>query len=100
MTTELQDKDWNRYEKLVLAELRRHSEVLTAMDAKVQALATELAKFADHEDQLRTQDEAITLLRERVASLEMRSSIIGAASGFLAALGTGIVALIVAHLGG
>lgn len=100
MPDEIQREDWNRYERLVLTELRRHSEVLTAMDEKVQSLAVELAKFADHEQQLETQSETITLLRERVASLEVRSSIIGAASGFLAALGTGLVALIIASIGG
>lgn len=93
------ENDWNKYERLVLEELRRHSNVLEAMDLKVQRLAIELAKYADHEETLSTLTESNSLLRERVASLEMRSSIIGAASGFLAALGTGIVALIVAQLG-
>ena len=93
------ENDWNKYERLVLEELRRHSSVLEAMDLKVQSLAVELAKYADHDEALATLSESNTLLRERVASLEMRSSIIGAASGFLAALGTGIVALIVTYLG-
>jgi hypothetical protein len=95
---EHKENDWNRYENLVLQELRRHSSVLEAMDSKVQALAVELGKYADHEETLATLMEANSLLRERVASLEMRSSIIGAASGFLAALGTGLVALIVTYL--
>lgn len=91
--------EWGNYEKLVLQELRRHSSVLEAMDSKVQSLAVELAKYADHEDAITTLQQANTLLRERIASLEVRSSIIGAASGFLAALGTGIVAVIVTMLG-
>lgn len=93
------ENDWNKYERLVLNELRRHSDVLESMALKVQTLAVELAKYADHEETLSTLTESNSLLRERVASLEMRSSIIGAASGFLAALGTGIVALIIAQLG-
>lgn len=96
---QVSDSDWNRYERLVLEELRRHSNVLEAMDRKVQGLAVDIAKYADHEETLATLTESHSLLRERVASLEMRSSIIGAASGFLAALGTGIVALIITYLG-
>lgn len=93
------ENDWNKYEHLVLMELRRHSSVLQAMDLKVQNLAVELAKYADHEETLATLLESNSLLRERVASLEIRSSIIGAASGIVAAFGTGLVALIIAQLG-
>ena len=98
MADDYKENDWNRYENLVLQELRRHSSVLEAMDLKVQTLAIEIGKYSDHEETLATLTEANSLLRERVASLEMRSGILGAASGFLATLGTGLVALIIIYL--
>lgn len=98
-TEQSAENDWNKYERLVLTELRRHSSVLEAMDLKVQHLAVELAKYSDHEETLATLSESTALLRERVASLEIRSSVIGGASGFLAALGTGLIALLITYLG-
>jgi cell shape-determining protein MreC len=73
--------DWAEYSRLVLAELERHSQLLRDVSTDVAALAVKLAKFASHEEDIKSLEEENKKLRERIAVVETKAIMYGAMSG-------------------
>ena len=73
--------DWLRYQEFVVRELRRHSVTLDALSKEMRSISTKVAATAHEGEELKDLREAVSNSRERIAALEVRCGLFGAAAG-------------------
>lgn len=97
----IQQGGWDRYQALVLSALKEHSKEFRDLTTKLEDIQVRVAENSNHTEAIRILQEQQGLMREKIASLEVRASVIGGAAGFLAALlGSGLLALLMQFVKG
>lgn len=84
---------WSEYQMLVLAELKRHNEVLEMLAREIGALKVELALFERHHERLTKLETGQTTHDIEIARLEVKAGLWGALAGLIAAVGAALMHL-------
>ena len=77
---------WSEYQMLVLAELKRHNEVLEALARDLSDLKIELALFDRHHERITRLETSQVIQDVELGRLETKASLWGGVGGALAGL--------------
>lgn len=82
---------WSEYQKLVLAELTRHNNVLENLAQEIGDLKVELALFDKHHERLTHIEVEQKVQDVKIATLEVKAGLWGGLAGLMTALAAALV---------